>query len=298
MPAEPCGNGQLDPGEECDPPGALQCPDPSSPAGAFVACEADCMCPEPTPGPTTTTTTSTTTPSTTSTTTTTISSTTTTTVPLDHFFCYRSGGGHTFTATLSDQFDTGSYRAFHKVVRLFCAPGSKNGEGTGDPLTHLTAYRLKGPHAPQTRVRVTNQFGSFLYDTKRTYTLMIPTAKSLPPAPPPPPPDPQAHNVNHFRCVTVEPSRGTPRFIKRTVTIDDQFGTHQVTVKAPRTLCVPTSKDGGGIKNPDDHLLCYHVTSLPRVRPRGVHTSNEVGVEDRRLAGGVALCVPSLKRLE
>jgi hypothetical protein len=47
-----CGNDQLDPGEDCDPPGGLTCPD--STGGAFVACEVGCTCPF---GPATTTTT-------------------------------------------------------------------------------------------------------------------------------------------------------------------------------------------------------------------------------------------------
>src|SRR6185436_8377952 len=62
---DPCGNGTVDTGEDCDPPG-------SSCAGAFTGiCQADCSC------PTTTTTTETTTTTTETTTTT----TTTTTMP-------------------------------------------------------------------------------------------------------------------------------------------------------------------------------------------------------------------------
>jgi len=51
--APTCGNGTVDPGEDCDPVGSLTCPDPSSPSGALVACEAGCVCPG---GSTTTTT--------------------------------------------------------------------------------------------------------------------------------------------------------------------------------------------------------------------------------------------------
>jgi len=47
-----CGNGLLDPGETCDPPGSITCP-PGSPANAFLACNDDCTCPTI---PTTTTT--------------------------------------------------------------------------------------------------------------------------------------------------------------------------------------------------------------------------------------------------
>jgi hypothetical protein len=58
-----CGNSQVDPGEQCDPPGTLICPD--SAGGAFVACEADCTCPFGPPITTTTTMVTTTTTTTT-----------------------------------------------------------------------------------------------------------------------------------------------------------------------------------------------------------------------------------------
>jgi hypothetical protein len=44
LPQPDCGNNVLDPGEVCDPPGSITCP-PGSPAGAFLACNAECQCP-------------------------------------------------------------------------------------------------------------------------------------------------------------------------------------------------------------------------------------------------------------
>ncbi len=69
-----CGNGTLDPGEACDPPGSMTCP-VSSPAGSFVACNADCTCGSTTSSTSTSSTSST---STSVTTTTSTSRTTTT----------------------------------------------------------------------------------------------------------------------------------------------------------------------------------------------------------------------------
>src|SRR5690242_5572311 len=77
--AQTCGDGMVDPPEECDPPASISCP-PGSPAGAFLACNGDCTCPTATL------------------TTTTATATTTTTIPfvpctgpvatcVDHFTC-------------------------------------------------------------------------------------------------------------------------------------------------------------------------------------------------------------------
>jgi hypothetical protein len=48
-----CGDGDVDVGEDCDPPGQLTCP--GSAGGAFVACRSDCSCPFGPPVSTTTT---------------------------------------------------------------------------------------------------------------------------------------------------------------------------------------------------------------------------------------------------
>src|SRR5262249_52049613 len=39
-----CGNGQLDAGEQCDPPGSATCPSGSA-GGAMLECQAGCVCP-------------------------------------------------------------------------------------------------------------------------------------------------------------------------------------------------------------------------------------------------------------
>src|SRR5207245_328715 len=43
-----CGNGAVEPGEQCDPPGPNSPQCPSSPMGAFVACQPNCQCCNPT----------------------------------------------------------------------------------------------------------------------------------------------------------------------------------------------------------------------------------------------------------
>src|SRR5262250_2674513 len=44
--AASCGDGIVDAGEDCDPPGMIACP-AGSPGGAYLACNSDCTCPAP-----------------------------------------------------------------------------------------------------------------------------------------------------------------------------------------------------------------------------------------------------------
>jgi hypothetical protein len=79
-----CGNGVIEAGEQCDPPGGPPQPDCGSPAGAFL-CDGSCMCQA-------VTTTTTTAPPTTTTTTPPATTTTTTTLPGPE--CIQSSGSY------------------------------------------------------------------------------------------------------------------------------------------------------------------------------------------------------------
>jgi hypothetical protein len=248
----------------------------------------------------TTTTTTSTSPIDTSTTTTSMLgvSTTTTTLPGDHFLCYTTTGNRDFTVTLSDQFDTGTYQSFHKQVLAICTPADKNDEGVDNPLVHLKVYRVQGPHLRRTGVEVTNQFGTFLFDTRGTESLMVPAAKTIAPDPAPQPPDPATHQVDHYRCVRIRPSAGSaPLPAGLTVTVEDQFGTRQAAIKRATKLCVPTDKNGEGIERPDLHLTCYKITPTPETVVTGVQIADQFGNDVHRLNGEDELCLPSTKRL-
>ncbi len=226
-------------------------------------------------------------------TTTSTSSTTSTTLPrlLDQFLCYKTRAQQDVSVTLSDQFDTGQYTG--RLAKMLCTPADENGGGISDPDTHLMAYKIKGPHERRTRVEVVNQFGTFSFDTKKTYSLLVPTAKSVMPDPPPGPPDPGSR-VDHYRCLKVRITRGTPKFPKGlTVNVADQFGSRTFFVKKPVTLCVPVDKNGEGIKHPDAYLTCFRGKAEPRTSVAGVQVNNQIGetVLDLRREG--ELCVPS-----
>ncbi len=263
-----CGNGTIEAGEECDPPGSVTCP-PGSPAMAFLACTGNCTCP--------------------TTTTTTTSTTTTTLPPLDHFECYEIKPGFFVNqqVTVQDQF--GTISELLRFPHRLCNPTNKNNEGVHDLADHLAGYVMKAPKftriANQT---ITNQFGTTLIDVVRPDLLMVPTSKDGVPISPPP--------VDHFQCYKVKRSKGAPKFTKRTVSIANQFETMTVTVVKPVRLCAPANKNGEDPTAPShtEHLLCYKTKGAPF--GQSIHTiDNQFGHDTVKVIHRRELCVPSLK---
>lgn len=226
---------------------------------------------------------------------------------LDHFLCYKTTptkGTPKFaprTVSLADQFETKEFDVT-KPLRL-CNPADKNGEGINDPDTHLEGYKIQAmpgtPKFDKHSVKVTNQFGDFFVNTIRPDRLLVPTAKSL--TGPVDPPDPAAHNVDHFKCYRVGRTQGTPQFPAGIqVTVEDQFTQSELyDVKKPTRLCTPVDKNDEGIKNSDDHLMCYGVkraAGQPRHVPvTGIYVNNQFGPEQLDTVRETDLCVPSVK---
>src|SRR5262245_37862498 len=110
-PGPVCGNGIVEPGEQCDPPGSLTCP-PASPGGAMLECQPGCVC-----GSTTTTTVVGTTSTTGASTTTTIGggATTTTTIGGGATTTTTIGGGATTTTTATTPVTTTTIQGFTQL---------------------------------------------------------------------------------------------------------------------------------------------------------------------------------------
>jgi hypothetical protein len=281
-----CGNGVVDPGEPCDP---------SSPSGALLCqpgevCTPDCEC-----LPVATTTSSTTVVVTTLTTTT--APTTTTTEP-NHFQCYeikRSPAVNISGVSIQDQFGT-STATLVRAKRL-CAPTNKEGE---DPTAPSDPDHLKGYDNPHSRAKVvnqviTNQFGSITLDVTKPKFLLVPSAKGLVGNPPPL----VGPTSDHFQCYRVKRSRGTPRFQKIFgVSAQDQFGPYTVDLVRPRWLCAPANKNNEDPTAPThpSHLLCYK-TKTQRFTERTVFTTDQFGSAPAQLLKRWELCVPSLKNV-
>lgn len=213
--------------------------------------------------------------------------------PLDDFICYATRGKVAISANLADVLDSGSYTS-KGGARVVCTPSDPNSAAIFDPVTHLRGWRIVGPNAPRTNISVQNQFGTFTFDTRPARSLLVPALKSLPPAPAPDPNSDPNGEVDHYRCAFVKISQGTPRFPKGvTVQAADQFATRTAAVKKPLKLCVPTSKNGEGIKHADRQLMCYRAVVKPRTQVAAAQIADQFGVETLKLKKEAELCVPS-----
>jgi len=212
--------------------------------------------------------------------------------PPDHYLCYKGKGKRVINVTLADHVDApGSYAS--KGLKLHCNPADKEGEGVVDPDSHLTVYKIKGPHLKRSGLEVVNQFGTFFVDTKKADTLMVPASKSLAPAPPPGAP-PAGNTPDHYRCLKAKTSKGTATIPKgTTVSVDDQFGARQVEIKKPSKLCVATDKNSEGVNNPADHLLCYKIKTDIKTAQAGIQTIDQFGALSFEVKKEAELCVPS-----
>jgi hypothetical protein len=182
-----------------------------------------------------------------------------------------------------------------EVVRpkRLCNPANKNGE---DPTAvndqnHLTGYIIKQT-TPRfhsvANVQITTQFGAIVATLTKPDYLFVPTAKDLTS-----PPSPLANPaVDHLKCYKVAKAK------QRVTGVDvvDQFGHIVLDVKKPFRLCIPVDKNGEGILDPTQNLLCYKIrqTSSPFFRGLSpVFINNQFEASQTSVDHLRELCVPS-----
>lgn len=190
------------------------------------------------------------------------------------------------TVDLNDQFEQETYKV--EKTTMFFTPVDKNGEGIADPDTHLKGYKIKGPHTPVSNIVVTNQFGELLLNTVKVELLLVPTFKDLNADIPEPL---MASSVDHFKCYKVKVLDDQRSFNQ--VTLVDQFVNKEFTVGKPKMLCNPVDKNGEGINNEDNHLMCYDVKD--KFKKTNIHTHDQFGPETLDTKKIKQLCVPSEK---
>jgi len=210
------------------------------------------------------------------------------------------------TVELSDQFETDAIYKVEKPHHLY-NPVQKTHDGAtteiSDEISHLLGYKIKTPKDADkfekvTNVLVQNQFGDIIVDVKKPKLLLVPSAKNHFTVPD----ELNPITINHFKCYDVKESKDTPKFVKRTVTIyDPNFElTQDFEVKKPKHLCTPVDKNGEGIVDAENHLMCYDLKKMkgePKFEKRNVFTNNQFGSDDLEVKKQHQLCVPSIKTL-
>ncbi|MDA2924417.1 thrombospondin type 3 repeat-containing protein [Acidobacteria bacterium AH-259-L09] len=229
----------------------------------------------------------------------------------DHFLSYqikRSKGEPKFDKLevfLADQFAAGFFRVEKRVALL--NPANKNDEGITDPETHLMGYKVKGPKFKLKNIPLENQFGEFLVDVEKPERLLVPASKDLFDLLPPP--DSSTHNVDHFLCYKIEDhdddddgddddDDDDDDASKFQAFVVDQFDQPKLfEIKKPRWLCNPVDKNGEGIKNPDNQLVCYTVKPAKgqpkHERVEGIFLNDQFGPARVDTKKERELCVPS-----
>jgi hypothetical protein len=237
----------------------------------------------------------------------TTTSTTTTTLPiLDPFVCYKAKTTKKtakFAAlagvSLVDQFEATSATVVKPTA--LCNPATTGASSTMDPATHLVGYATKSAkHVAQKTISVTTIFGTTFVNTVRADRLLVPSAKShtVQPAAP----DPATHNVDHYRCYKVKPTKGAPTPYKgQLIVLTDQFAAgRSFDIKKPSLLCNPVDKNGEGIKDNARHVLCYAV-KVSKKQPKhqkqlGLYVTNQFGPGQLDTKKENVVCLPALKQ--
>lgn len=215
-------------------------------------------------------------------------------LPLDHYACYpaRFSTFKPRPVRLENQFGKATARMF-RPLRI-CAPAQKNAEPVLNRIAHLVCYSLTDVQGPEQRSRtvsLSNQFGVLPAKVLVVppESLCLPASKRLGTLTPP---GAVPTTLDHFVCYGIDPIRP---FERRNARVRDQFGTSTDAILVPKTLCVPTRKNGSELVQPRVHLVCYSDKSGARGRPARFRT--QFGILGSTPSMRNLFCVPSLKRL-
>ena len=202
--------------------------------------------------------------------------------PLDHFTLYDAVGPDGPVVSIDDQF--GPQDTDLGLLEFLMVPADKNGEGISDFFSHLTCYDIVDGDPGPTGVTVTNQFVTDEpIAVGNPEELCVPTEKLITPGP---------VDIDHFKCYEVAGDS-----ISIGVGVVDQFQSISSVLGEPIRLCNPADKNGEGIQDPENHLVCYELTPPgDLVGPVPITNQFVVG-QDIGVGNAIALCVPSLKML-
>ena len=198
----------------------------------------------------------------------------------DPFLCYKTSAKFKEDVSLADRFDSGTYTA--KKFGTLCSPVDVDGEGIQDEDTFLSGFRLKGPHAGRSQLTLEDRFGTLVFDTKKTDSLLLPTDVFGPPL-----------DV-HYRCVKAKTSKGTPKLQKGlSAGLADTLGFRTASLKKPTKICVPTTFGGGAPPSSSQYLVCYRIKASPKNKSAEADVANEFGSGFITVKKEAELCVPA-----
>lgn len=102
-----------------------------------------------------------------------------------------------------------------------------------------------------------------------------------------------------YQCWQARETPGTGRFVPRTVSVADTFGTFSTRVARPRSVCNPTSIDGAALEDSTAHLTCWDarddVYLTGRFRTEYAQIANALGTQTIAIQKPQQLCAPSEK---
>ncbi|MBW2691437.1 MAG: VCBS repeat-containing protein [Deltaproteobacteria bacterium] len=180
-------------------------------------------------------------------------------------------------------------------VKQFCTAVDKNGEGITDPTAYLTCYDIRKPLSTQPQVVTTDQFGELELDVRKPRSqICLPTdLRFIGDIPVPPESRPALDNYEFYN---VRKTRGSDKFEKREVSVEDIFLDETVLLKKPRRLGAPTDLSGSDVRNPFHNLNCYSLKP-PKFKRVNIQVENAFGALDLTLRRPNLLCTPSEKEL-
>jgi hypothetical protein len=179
-------------------------------------------------------------------------------------------------------------------VKQFCNAVDKNDEGITDPSAHLTCYSVRGPLSTRPQVVTTDQFGELELDVRKQRSqICLPTQlvwvedTKIVGSPP---------ILDSYEFYNVRETRGSDRFEKREVSVEDTFLDETVLLKKSMRLGVPTNLSGSDIRNPFHHLNCYSLKP-PKFKKVKIEVKNAFGSYGLTVRRPNMLCTPSEKEI-
>ena len=166
-------------------------------------------------------------------------------------------------------------------------------------VDHYKCYAVKEKGFKPLSVKLADQFESEQAQLLKPLTLCAPVSKNG---------EPFVRPSAHLKCYAISSSSPRPKKAEVEVGITNQFGSQELVVLQPQTLCAPTLKrplkktvkkpppPRGSLDRLTEHFKCY------AVRPKTPFGSRVVGLEDQfeveraRVLTPVSLCTPAEKK--